>query len=126
LEGVNTAIGTNIGVWEAGGAGENAHREWRIIPFPYANASMMDPTSLPEGTFAKAPLVYAYGEADGLRVVNFSSSKMNLRVYNMGGLCERTLNGLSDAFVSVPLPKGPYIVVYEVEGEKGTTKVFVK
>ena len=70
--------------------------------------------------------VYAYGEADGLRVVNFSSSKMDLRVYNMGGLCERTLRGLSDAFVSVPLPKGPYIVVYDVQGERGTTKVLVK
>lgn len=126
LEGVNTSIGTNVGVWEAGGAGENAHREWRIIPFPYANAAMMDPTSLPEGIVAQAPLVYAYGEADGLRVVNFSSSKMDLRVYNMGGVCERTLRGLSDAFVSVPLPKGPYIVVYDVQGERGTTKVLVK
>lgn len=126
LEGGNTAVGTNLGVWNAGAVGENGHRGWRIIPFPFANAKS-DPTGNPEGNIShEKQLLYAYGEDNVLKVINFSRSPMDIRIYNMGGVCERALSQVSDSFFSVPLERGVYVVTYVSDGGEGAVKVVVR
>ncbi len=125
LEGVNTSVGTNLGVWTADPVGGNAHREWRIIPFPYANGKS-DVTGTPdEGNAHETQWVYAFGEDKLLKVMIFSGVPTDIRIYNMAGVCERSLSQVKDAFFSVPMESGVYVLTYVSGGRQGTLKVVV-
>lgn len=123
LEGVNTAVGTKVGVWEGGKAGENAHRQWRILPFPYANELKSG-----EGTGVVSPQtnqsVYFYGDDDVLNVVNLSGDLLAMRIYSLNGKLLKTVS-LKDTFGTIALPTGVYVVEYEQAGSSKSVKVIV-
>lgn len=120
LEGVNTSSGTKVGVWDAGSAGENAHREWRILAFPYTHQSSMEETEINDDCIQT--LVYVFGETEAVKILNLAGEEMNIRVYDMQGVCLKELSKERSFSVSVPLKSGVYVVNINKQNYKVVVK----
>lgn len=124
LEGVKTSSGTNVGVWEPENTGANAHREWRIIPCPFANALPSDPTILTDVSSNDILL----SEEKGALVLTNRSTPASVRVVVVSLKGEVWVDRTSVIAEScrIPLPSGVYVVMTERDGKKKVEKVIIQ
>lgn len=125
LEGGKTTAGTNVGVWAAGNAGGNAHREWRIIPAPFGNQLPSDATAVAD---VENTDLLVTGEKDMIRLSRLvgEETSVNVWVVNMAGLTviDQTYNLLGD--LELPISSGVYLVRTTVDGKQSVHKVVVR
>ncbi len=124
LEGEKSTAGTNIGVWAAGNPGANAHREWRIVPYPFANALPSDETAMLEQPSNGLTVL---GEDNMLRIVNeLDDSQVNVWVVDMNGLTivDRTFTISNE--LELPIQSGVYVVVTSMGGVQNAQRVIVR
>lgn len=122
LEGVNTSFGTSVGLWEAGASGENAHREWRILAFPYSR-TQTEETKIPESKVGCS--MYVWGEKACIQLVNPEGEPLSIQVWNVNGILRKTFNEKA-TICTIPMDKGVYIVQIESAKGKVIEKVIVK
>ena len=124
LEGVSTASGTNIGVWQAGSTGENAHREWRVLAFPFTYKVSTEETEVSDNKEDVLP--YLFGEKGNIQIYNLSGCDMKLFVYDLNGVCYHRLTNEHRNFFSLPCKQGIYVVKLSANGQEKSCKVVVK
>ena len=124
LEGVNTTSGTSVGVWEAGATGENAHREWRVLAFPYTYKSTGEESVVTEHNTDAIP--YVFGEKNNIKIYNLAENSMDICVYDVNGVCVHRMTKEKRYILSLPCKQGVYVVRLLVNGQEMTNKVIVK
>ncbi len=124
LEGVNTASGTSVGVWEAGATGENAHREWRVLAFPYTYKATGEESDVTEQSADAMP--YVFGERNNIKIYNLAENSMDICVYDVNGVCVHRMAKEKRSILSLPCKQGVYVVRLLVNGQEKTNKVIVK
>lgn len=124
LEGVSTASGTNIGVWQAGSTGENAHREWRVLAFPYTYKATGEESPVKEQNVDVMP--YVFGERNNIKIYNLAENSLDICVYDVNGVCVHRMTKETRSILSLPCKQGVYVVRLLVNGQEKTNKVIVK
>ncbi|MBR0502097.1 MAG: T9SS type A sorting domain-containing protein, partial [Paludibacteraceae bacterium] len=124
LEGVNTASGTSVGVWEAGVTGENAHREWRVLAFPYTYNATGEESEVTEQNVDA--MSYVFGERNNIKIYNLAENSMDICVYDVNGVCVHRMTKEKRSILSLPCKQGVYVVRFLVNGQEKTNKVIVK
>ena len=122
LEGVNTSYGTAVGLWTAGASGENAHREWRILAFPYSY-SPSEETQTDELLIDYN--VHVWGDKACVQIVNPNQKMLDIKILNLNGTCHTALIG-SQSFYTLPMNRGVYIVQISTREMKIEKKIIVK
>ena len=124
LEGVNTSIGTNVGLWEADETGANAHREWRILSFPFSPYNLNEePVELPE---IQVDSTICFISASGkINILKTGREEFSYQIYKMDG--SGVAQGVEKSqWIEIPLPKGIYVITYQVDGNMASRTVVVK
>ena len=124
LEGVNNSIGTNIGLWEADVTGTNAHREWRILSFPFSPYNLNEePVELPE---IQVDSTICFISASGkINILKTGREEFFYQIYKMDG--SGVAQGVEKSqWIEIPLPKGIYVITYQVDGNMASRTVVVK
>lgn len=124
LEGVNTTSGTSVGVWEAGVTGENAHREWRVLAFPYTYNATGEESQVKEQNVDAMP--YVFGERNNIKIYNLAENSLDICVYDVNGVCVHRMTKEKRSILSLPCKQGVYVVRLLVNGQEKTNKVIVK
>ncbi len=123
LEGVKTTVGTKIGLWQSGDAGANAHREWRVLSFPYAYESEEEGTGLSETPISS---VYVYGDKGCINILNLQGEKIDAVVYDLNGVCLKSLFNLEENVSSIEIEPNAYVVEIKKETKIGSFKILVR
>ena len=124
LEGVNTSIGTNVGLWKGDATGANAHREWRILSFPYSQSDYGEEE-------VDIPIVQMndslcfVSEFGKLSVIKFVEGLFAYEVYRVDGTLLIRGEDVAD-WIDIPLSSGIYVIKYELAGKVASQKVLVK
>lgn len=123
LEGVNTSIGTNVGLWEADATGGNAHREWSILSFPFSSSVSQEEVNL-----SLVPMntsVWFVSDKGVLRILNLGDDSIYYQIYRLDGT--KILHGEGRwGWREHTLPSGIYLVSYQIGDMQITKKVVVK
>ena len=124
LEGVNTSIGTNVGLWEADETGANAHREWRILSFPFSpSGDGEEEVDIPIVQMNDS--LCFVSEFGKLSVIKFVEGLFAYDVYRVDGTL--LIHGEDFAeWIDIPLPSGIYVIKYELAGKVASQTVLVK
>lgn len=105
LEGGNTGSGTKVGLWEAGDAGANGHREWRILSAPFSALPQAGRTDLP----MLVPEDHIYSIEGGVVMLNLQYASLPYQIVSPNGVVV-TSGWAQGGATQVSLEKGFYIV----------------
>lgn len=123
LEGEATTVNTKVGLWQAGATGANAHREWYILPVPFAQE---DSENVSVTELTEEDNVYFYSEESLLKMIHLSGKPLNIAVYNLSGTLLYSKADVTNRSLEISLPKGVYLVKCTSMQKRSTMKVVVR
>ncbi|HPH63766.1 MAG TPA: glycoside hydrolase [Paludibacteraceae bacterium] len=123
LEGEATTVNTKVGLWQAGTTGANAHREWYILPVPFAQEGSEN-VSVTE--LSEEDNIYFYSEESLLKMIHLSGKPLDIAVYNLSGTLLYSKADVTNRSLEISLPKGVYLVKCTSMQKRSTMKVVVR